>query len=237
VRTLLAADDSGFAWVTYVDFHRDEAQRQTVNVRKKTQMTNTAKPYSPACDENRAPIRDVLAEYLEVARTLLEIGSGTGQHAVFFAAAFPALSWQPSDLRENLPGIRLWLADARLPNLRPPLTLDVTAAWPTVRYDAIFSANSAHIMSDAEVAAMFRGIPKVLAPRGVFALYGPFNYAGTFTSSSNARFDGWLKAQDPGSGIKDFEHLDALAREGGMVLAGDHEMPANNRTLVWRRDA
>jgi cyclopropane fatty-acyl-phospholipid synthase-like methyltransferase len=199
-------------------------------------MTCTAKPYSQACEENKAPIRDVLAQHLGGARSLLEIGSGTGQHAVYFAAAFPALSWQASDVRENLPGIRQWLADAGLPNLQRPLELDVTGPWPEARFDAIFSANSAHIMSDAQVVAMFRGVPRALAPGGLFFLYGPFNYAGAFTSESNARFDGWLKACDPLSGIKDFEHLDALAREGGMVLVRDHEMPVNNRTLVWRRE-
>lgn len=199
-------------------------------------MSRTAKPYSQACAENRAPIREVLARHLGEAGSLLEIGSGTGQHAVYFAAAFPGLSWQPSDVGENLPGIRLWHDDARLPNLRAPLTLDVTGPWPETRFDAVFSANSAHIMSDAEVAAMFQGVPKALAPGGLFALYGPFNYGGTFTSESNARFDGWLKARDPRSGIKDFEHLDALAREGEMILVEDHEMPVNNRTLVWRRE-
>lgn len=202
----------------------------------RTQMTRTTKPYSQACGENKAPIHDVLAKHLGAARSLLEIGSGTGQHAVYFAAAFPDLSWQPSDVGENLPGIRLWLDDAGLSNLRAPLTLDVTGPWPETRFDAIFSANTAHIMSDAQVAAMFRGIPQVLASGGLFALYGPFNYAGAYTSDSNARFDGWLKARDPRSGIKDFEHLDTLARDGGMTLVEDHEMPVNNRTLVWRRE-
>jgi len=112
--------------------------------------------------------------------------------------------------------------------------LDVTRRWPETRFDAVFSANSAHIMSESAVEAMFRGVPAILAPGGLFALYGPFNYAGAFSSPSNARFDGWLKSRDPRSGIRDFERLDALAREGGMVLLRDHEMPVNNRTLIWR---
>lgn len=199
-------------------------------------MTSTNKPYSPACDENRDPIRAVLAEYLGAARSLLEIGSGTGQHAAYLAAAFPHLTWQASDLSENLPGIRLWLDDARLPNLPPPLPLDVTGPWPEGQFHAVFSANSTHIMSEGEVTAMFRGVLGVLVTGGTFALYGPFNYAGAFTSDSNARFDAWLKARDSKSGIKDFEHLDNLAQAQGLVLVGDHEMPVNNRTLVWRRE-
>ncbi len=199
-------------------------------------MTNADKPYSQACDENRAPLREVLSQHLGAAKSLLEIGSGTGQHAVYFAAAFPHLIWQSSDVGENLPGIRLWLDDAGLPNLPPPLILDVTGPWPQGRFDAVFSANSAHIMSESKVAAMFRGVPRVLVPGGTFALYGPFNYAGAFTCESNARFDGWLKARDPRSGIKDFERLDDLARERGLILVRDHEMPVNNRTLVWRRE-
>lgn len=197
-------------------------------------MTNADKPYSPACEENKEPIRKVLAGYLHDAESVLEIGSGTGQHAVHFAAAFPHLIWQTSDVGENLHGIRSWITDAGLPNLPPPLELDVTGTWPKTRYDALFSANSAHIMSDAAVEAMFRAAPRVLSSGGSFALYGPFNYSGTYTSASNARFDGWLKARDPYSGIKDFEHLDALAREGGLALTRDHEMPVNNRILVWR---
>ena len=193
------------------------------------------KPFSPACEENKVPIRSVLAQYLGRVRSLLEIGSGTGQHAVFFAAAFPHLHWQASDVPAYLPGIRAWIEEADLANLPPPIALEVTRGpWPDGRFDAVFSANTAHIMAAAEVAAMLRGLPGVLAPGGVFALYGPFNYGGRYTSESNARFDAWLKANDPRSGIKDFEWLDELAREGGLELIADHEMPVNNRTLVWR---
>lgn len=193
------------------------------------------KPYSQACDENKVPIAGVLAAYLGAAASLLEIGSGTGQHAVYFAARFPQVRWQASDVPAYLPGIRLWLDEAPLPNLLPPLALDVEGPWPDARFDAVFSANTAHIMSDDSVAAMFRGVPRVLGPGGVFALYGPFNYGGAYTSESNARFDCWLKSRDPQSGIKDFERLDALAQEGGLTLIADHEMPVNNRTLVWQR--
>lgn len=196
------------------------------------------KPFSQACEENKIPILGVLRGYLANARTVLEIGSGTGQHAVFFAAAFPHLVWQASDVPGYLPGIRAWIEEAGLPNLSPPFALEVTGGpWPEDRFDAIFSANTAHIMSETEVAAMLRGLPKVLTLGGTFALYGPFNYGGRYTSESNARFDTWLKANDPRSGIKDFEWLDELAREGGLRLLADHEMPVNNRTLVWRLEA
>jgi cyclopropane fatty-acyl-phospholipid synthase-like methyltransferase len=198
-------------------------------------MTHPDKPFSEACEENKAPIRDVLANYLGGRRSVLEIGSGTGQHAVAFAAAFPSVTWQASDIRQNLPGIRRWIEEAGLANLPGPIELDVTGTWPKTRFDAVFSANTAHIMSDAEVEAMLRGIPRVLARDGLFALYGPFNYEGGFTSESNARFHQWLKARDPASGIKDVETLDELARAGGLELVRDHEMPVNNRTLVWRK--
>jgi cyclopropane fatty-acyl-phospholipid synthase-like methyltransferase len=197
--------------------------------------THPSKPFSQACEENRNHILSVLAPYLANARSLLEVGSGTGQHAAYFAAKLPSVVWQASDLPENLPGIRLWIAEAELPNLPLPVELDVIGQWPKGLFDAVFSANTAHIMSDSEVAAMFRGIPTALAPGGVFALYGPFNYNGDYTSESNARFDRWLKATDPISGIKDFKTLNALAVEGGLLLLKDHEMPANNHMLVWQR--
>ncbi len=194
------------------------------------------KPFSESCEQNRAPILSVISDYLKDAETLLEVGSGTGQHAVYFAAEFPHLRWQTSDRVENHAGIQQWLADARLGNVRPPLPLDVVRdSWPESRFDAVFSANTAHIMGHAEVSALFAGVGGVLAPGGVFMLYGPFNYAGDYTSDSNRRFDQWLKERDPASGIKDFEWLDELAGEAGMASLADHAMPANNRILVWRR--
>ena len=123
------------------------------------------KPYSPACDRNRDPILAVLREHFADRRRVLEIGSGTGQHAVHFAAALPHLVWQTSERAQNLPGLRLWLDEAALPNTPPPLALDVNAAWPQARFDAVFSANTLHIMSWADVVAMFRALPGVLAER------------------------------------------------------------------------
>jgi SAM-dependent methyltransferase len=194
------------------------------------------KPFSQACENNKQPILSVLRSALADVRNVLEIGSGTGQHAVFFAHAMPWLSWQPSDRVENLPGIRAWCDDTRLANLREPIELDVEmATWPVLQADAVFSANTAHIMSWPAVESFFAGVGSVLASGGVFCLYGPFNYGGAFTSASNAQFDSWLKNRDPRSGIRDFEALDALARAAGLALQSDNAMPANNRTLVWRK--
>ena len=167
---------------------------------------------------------------------MLEIGSGTGQHAVYFGKALPHLIWQTSDLPDNHAGILAWLNEAALINVKSPLALNVEdGVWPLATVDGIFSANTAHIISWPQVTAMFAGIGRVLAPGGIACLYGPFNFAGTYTAESNARFDVWLKARDPLSGIRDFEAVDALARAQGLVLQHDYAMPANNRMLVWQR--
>ena len=168
-------------------------------------------------------------------RRVLEVGSGTGQHAVHFAAALPHLVWQTSDRPEWLPGIRLWLAEAALSNTPAPLQLDVTGPWPETRFDAIFTANTLHIMGWAEVEAFFATLPGSLTEDARLTIYGPFNYGGEFTSDSNRAFDQWLKDRDPASGIRDFEAVDALARGVGLCLVEDNAMPANNRCLVWRR--
>lgn len=193
------------------------------------------KPYSESCEQNRAPILEVLQQHFASATRVLEIGSGTGQHAVYFAADLPHLNWQTSDRPENHPGIHLWLQEASLPNVMPPLDLDVLGDWPGQTFDALYSANTAHIMSWSMAEAMMAGAGQVLESGGVFCLYGPFNYNGQFTSESNARFEQWLKDRNPESGIKDFEKLNQWAEEAGMRLVEDVEMPANNRTLVWTR--
>ena len=194
------------------------------------------KPYAESCEKNRAPILEVLRVELAGKTRLLEIGSGTGQHAVYLAPEFPGLLWQTSDVVEAHAGIRAWLAGAGLVNVLPPLTLDVCRdGWPTERYDAAFSSNTAHWMSWPEVECLFSGVGEVLQAGGVFCLYGAFNYRGAYTSESNARFDRWLRARDPSSGIRDFEAVDELARRAGLALENDHEMPANNRMLVWFR--
>ncbi|MHB8816082.1 MAG: DUF938 domain-containing protein [Steroidobacteraceae bacterium] len=197
----------------------------------------TMRPHSDACERNREPILEVLREHFADRRHVLEIGSGTGQHALYFAAALPHVAWQTSELEPNLAGIRLWLEESKLSNLPPPIALDVTGPWPNTRFDAVFSANTLHIMSWPEVRALFASLPTVLAADAALAVYGPFNYNGRFTSPSNASFDEWLKQRSPHSGIRDFAAVDELARSIGFALVEDRPMPANNRTLVWRRTA
>ncbi|MEJ2590920.1 MAG: DUF938 domain-containing protein [Candidatus Thiodiazotropha sp.] len=193
------------------------------------------KPFAESCEENKAPILAVLMRLFAPAGRVLEIGSGTGQHAVHFAAAMPHLSWQTSDVAENLPGVRAWLDESALSNLPEPLSLDVRDDWPDGPYDGVFSANTAHIMGWPEVEALFAGVGRVLDDGGCFALYGPFNYGGAYTSESNRSFDGWLKRRDPRSGIRDFDALNALAADNGLRFEEDVEMPVNNRILVWRK--
>jgi hypothetical protein len=195
------------------------------------------KPCSPACERNREPILEVLRGEFRERRNVLEIGSGTGQHAVHFAAAMPWLRWQCSDVAGNLPGIRQWLDDAALPNTPPPIALDVTTheAGDRAGFDAAFSANTLHIMAWPAVADFFRVLDALLAPAATVVVYGPFNYNGAYTSDSNRAFDAWLQERDPRSGVRDFEAVDALATAIGLELTADIAMPANNRCLVWRR--
>jgi len=205
------------------------------------------KPYAESCERNSAPILQVLQRYLGQARSVLEIGSGTGQHAVHFATALPWLRWQASDHRDHLPGIGLWLDEAGLPNTPSALELQAVVGSglqplpplpvhdDVAGFDAVFTANTLHIMGWEEVQAVFAGLPMLMAPDALFIAYGPFNYNGAFTSDSNRNFDGWLKARDPRSGIRDFEAVDALARAQQLVLREDVAMPANNRCLVWQR--
>lgn len=197
----------------------------------------TEKPFAESCARNREPILAVLREVFADRRQVLEIASGTGQHAVHFGAALPHLRWQTSELPANHAGIRAWLDEAGLANVSPPLALDVNdPVWPVAEVDAIFNANTVHIIAWPSVERMFAGIGRVLAPGGLLCLYGPFNYGGRYTAESNARFDVWLKQRDPVSGVRDFEALDALARAQGLVLHRDFDMPSDNHTLVWRRD-
>ena len=194
------------------------------------------KPDAPACARNRDPILQVLRTHFARYRNVLEIGSGTGQHAVYFAAAMPWLEWQCSDRPEYLPGIDAWRVEVGLANTPAPLPLDVAIGpWPARSFDAVFTANSLHIMGWAEVEAFFAGLSGVLAEQATLVVYGPFNYAGEFSSDSNRAFDASLRARDPRMGIRDFEAVDALASRIGLVLDEDVAMPANNRCLVWHR--
>ncbi|MGB5328503.1 MAG: DUF938 domain-containing protein [Gammaproteobacteria bacterium] len=190
-------------------------------------------PFAESSEQNKSVIFDVIKPYLR--GDVLEIGSGTGQHAVFFAGQVPRLSWQTSDLEANLPGIEAWIAHSGLTNLSPPIALDVSGRWPGRQFDMVYSANCFHIMDKTAVAKCIEGVGACLKADGVLAVYGPFNYAGNFTSASNARFDAFLKTRDPGSGIKDFEWLDDLAAEQNLHLLEDVAMPENNRSLVWQK--
>ncbi len=194
------------------------------------------RPYAPACDNNKDPILTILKKVFTIPGLVLEIGSGTGQHAAYFSEQLPHLTWQPTDRAENLPGISAWRSHTGHENLKSPLELDVTQTpWPILRADYIFSANTVHIMSRTMVEAFFSATDKILTINGIFCLYGPFNYDGNYTSASNAQFDLWLKQRDPHSGIRDFDALNQLAANAGMRLHKDFSMPANNRTLVWKK--
>jgi cyclopropane fatty-acyl-phospholipid synthase-like methyltransferase len=192
--------------------------------------------FSEACERNKGPILEVLKSELASSRRVLEIGSGSGQHAVHFAAGLAHLSWQPTELAGQLGPLAERIRLEGTPNLLAPIAVDVRAhPWPVPTVDAVFSANTLHIMAWSEVREFFRGAGGVLGPQGALCVYGPFRYDGQYTSDSNAEFDRWLKARDPLSGIRDLEALDELARAASLALAADHAMPANNRTLVWRR--
>lgn len=210
----------------------DRCSRKPVSTRR-----YWMKPYSESCDQNREPILSVIQPLLKGSHSVLEIGSGTGQHAVFFAERMSHLVWHTSDCPAYHEGIKLWLQEAGLENTREPITLDVsTEDWPQQHFDAVFSANTAHIMHWRDVEAMIAGAGDILVNGGKFLLYGPVNYNHRYTSESNAKFDDWLKGRDPGSGIRNFEDLDKLAQQAGMHLCKDYEMPANNRILYWGKN-
>ncbi|MDX1398639.1 MAG: DUF938 domain-containing protein [Oceanospirillum sp.] len=197
-----------------------------------------SKPFSQACENNKAPILQVLKHAFSDVSQVLEVGSGTGQHAVYMAEHLPHLQWQPSDQAVYLPGVRLWCSEYAGSNLLAPVELDVTQAqWPEVKADGVFTANTLHIMSWAMVEAFFQGVGALLPEGGKLCLYGPFNYQGAYTSESNQAFDHFLRERDPLSGIRDFEAVAELAESAGLVLEADHEMPANNRLLEWHKSA
>jgi cyclopropane fatty-acyl-phospholipid synthase-like methyltransferase len=194
-----------------------------------------AKPFSQACENNKKAILNHLKPALQECHDVLEIGSGTGQHGVYFGANMPQLIWQCSDRGDHIVGICSWISNTALP---APLTLDVhDAKWAIPQYDAIFSANTLHIMAWAEVELFFSKVNTHLKPTGLLCIYGPFKYEGKFTSASNADFDLWLKHNNSVSGIRDFETIDTLACQAGLSLLADHGMPANNQLLIWQRQA
>jgi cyclopropane fatty-acyl-phospholipid synthase-like methyltransferase len=196
----------------------------------------SARPDAPATARNRDAILAVLGDELQACRSVLEIGSGTGQHAVYFGPRLPHLQWQTSDVADNHTGIATWIDSTDCTNVLPPIELDVLATTNLDgRFDAVFSANTAHIMSFAAVTAMFRLVGDVLAAEGIFCLYGPFNVDGQFTSESNAGFDQSLRARDPDMGIRDLADIDTLADASNLERARRYAMPSNNMLLVFAR--
>jgi cyclopropane fatty-acyl-phospholipid synthase-like methyltransferase len=193
-------------------------------------------PFSSAAERNRQPILDQLQDLIPRVGSVLEIGSGTGQHAVFFAGKLPGLLWQPSDRQENLAGLEARFSAEGLKNILPPLKLDVIRDnWPDARFDAAFSANTAHIMPWEAVVAMFTGVAASLVTDARFFLYGPFNINACFSSQSNANFDAHLRAEDPKMGIRDMAELENLANLHNMTLEQKLVMPANNFILVFKK--
>ena len=199
-------------------------------------IRSTAKAFAPACERNKGPILEVLRRVFADAADVIEIGSGTGQHAVAFAAGLPHLVWRTSDLPDSHASIDAWIDDAGLDNVERPLALDVVRRpWPLASADGAFSANTAHYMHWPEVEAMFGGAAELLSPGGRFALYGPFACDGRHTSASNAAFDRLLRAHDSRFGVRDIRDLERIAADGAMALEEDVAMPSNNRILVWRK--
>ena len=194
------------------------------------------KQFAPACERNKDAILAVLRDVLPAKGTVLEIGSGSGQHAAYFAQHLPQIVWQPSDRAENLASIAAWAAEINAPNLRAPMLLDLFAPqWPLTQADAIVCINTIHIVAWRGVENLFATAGRVLTAGGVLYVYGAYRYADQPLAPSNIEFDRWLKARDPASGIRDFAAVNALAVAAGLELAGDVPMPANNRSIWWRK--
>lgn len=190
-----------------------------------------------APERNRGPILEVLARVLPRAGRVLELASGSGQHAVHFARALPALAWLPSDVEDaHLASIRAWVREAALPNLHEPARIDVRAAdWGVGTVDAVFAANLLHVAPWECTVALLAGAGRHLAPGGVLVLYGPFRLDGAHTAPSNAAFDADLRARDARWGVRDLAEVDAEARGAGLRLDERIPMPANNQVLVFVR--
>lgn len=194
------------------------------------------KPNAPSCEQNQQVILDILKTVFLEPGEVLEIGSGTGQHAVFFTENLPHLSWQLSDLEAEHEGMKMWLAEVEHNRIKAPLIFDVDMpSLDIAKTDYVFTANTTHIMSQSQAEKMFRHIGDYLKTAGLFVQYGPFNYNGKYTSESNANFDVWLKQRNPHSCIKHFESMQEHAEMNELRLLKDIEMPANNRILVWEK--
>ena len=196
------------------------------------------KPFSPSCARNQDPILDVLRDVFAERKRVLEIGSGTGRIGAPSPGALPPLSGQLSERAGLRPGTRLWLEETALANTPPPIVLDVNQAdWPASRYDAVFSANTLHIMAWSEVEKLFVRLPQIMTDDARLVVYGPFNIDGLYTSESNAEFDAWLHERGAHMGIRDLAAVDVLAAAAGLRRIANHAMPANNRCVVWQRDS
>lgn len=195
------------------------------------------KRHAPAMGRNSEPIAAVLEDELPARGIVLEIASGSGEHAVFFARRFPDLLWQPSDLeRDALASIRAWSEEGRADNLLPPIELDASSArWPIQRADALVCVNMVHISPWAAAEGLFAGARAILPEDAPLIVYGPFLEAEVRTATSNLAFDASLKARNPAWGLRDRAELDKLASAAGFVRSARHVMPANNLTLVYRR--
>jgi len=192
--------------------------------------------FSPSCERNQAALLAELTAIFSTKQYILEIGSFSGQHAIHFSENIPNINWQPSDVEEHLPALVQNLAEASLENCQKPIVLNVTEShhWPTAQYEAIFTANTLHIMSWQDVQKLFDNINKVCKKGTLLCIYGPFKYQGKFTSVSNADFQSWLQNRDLNSGIRDFEKVNELAVEQGFTFVSDINMPANNQLLTWQ---
>ncbi|RLA05104.1 MAG: methylase [Gammaproteobacteria bacterium] len=193
------------------------------------------KSFSQSCENNKKPIIDVIGNYFDACELILEIGSGTAQHAEYFAGKLKNSYWQTSDQQQNLEGINQRLNGYTHYNLGRPVLLDVLdKTWPIKKCDGVFSANTSHIMNWEMVEKMFEGVGRVLLPKKTFCLYGPFNFNGKYTASSNEAFDKMLKERDPESGLRNFEDLQILADQQDMDFVKRYDLPSNNCILTWQ---
>ncbi|WP_022683099.1 DUF938 domain-containing protein [Sphingobium bisphenolivorans] len=198
--------------------------------------TAAQKRYAPATERNRDAILAILREELPPSGLVLEVASGSGEHVVHFAAGLPELEWQPSDPDPAaLASISAWSAEAGLANIRPPIRLDAAADWPITHADAVLCINMVHISPWAATVGLMKGAGALLASGGLLYLYGPYLRDGRETAPSNAAFDASLKARDPRWGLRKVEEVIAAAEAEGLRFQRLIEMPANNLSLIFRR--
>ena len=194
------------------------------------------KRFAEACDRNQAPILAVLKEVMPDRGKVLEIGSGTGQHAAYFSHFLPSLTWQPSDLADALPSIEAWRKESCAPNLNSPIVIDLLGNNEDLsRVDAIVCINIVHIVAWTGVERLFSIAANILESKGVLYFYGPYRYPDRTLEPSNVAFDRWLKEHNPVSGIRDYPAVESLAESSGFTLGGDRSMPSNNRSIWWVR--